>query len=307
MIRNYITNENLRRSLEGIHYNIDDFDDEGVDRFINELKHSLLIIAADIRPKSLGMMTAKLEGKSYGLLFTDMHEFRKAFHEDDVEAHVREFRKYRSLVKDGLVDGYIINPESEAFICRRELILAINGVPDFHYPSDDVYTPSELRQVRDSMDNRDLEEFISDSSNVGRYEELFEKMSASTLLTLMLSRDDLASFADDGVISLHETGPLGFLYIDEVGGEYATVYTSEDKIASIETGYNKYSQLVNFSRMATFIMHDDMDGIIINPNSDNILLTRDVLFEYSSLLERTCNNPKLNEAFYHMFIIEEAI
>ena len=55
--------------------------------------------------------------------------------------------------------------------------------------------------------------------------------------------------------------------------------------------------------MTNFILNDDMDGIIINPNSEHVLLTRDVLLEYSSLLEETCNDTRLNTAIFHMFLI----
>lgn len=69
---------------------------------------------------------------------------------------------------------------------------------------------------------------------------------------------------------------------------------------------NKYSQIVNFSRMANFILNDDMDGIIINPCCENILLTRETLMHYSGLLEKTCNDTRLNTAIMHMFLMEEA-
>jgi hypothetical protein len=101
-----------------------------------------------------------------------------------------------------------------------------------------------------------------------------------------------------------ETGPLGFLYINDVGGKYATVYTSEEKISNVTTPFNRYSQIVNFSQMTNFILNEDMDGIIINPNSENIMLTRDVLLEYSDHLEETCNDCRLNSAIFHMFLME---
>ena len=306
MRKEFIRHDNLRKSLESLHESGGDFDKECVDSFIREIKHSNLIIAADIMPGCATFMFERIEGERYGLLFTDMDEFRKSFSPDESGSHYFDFRTYRQIIRKGLLDGFIINRESEGFIFSGELVQAISELPESDFPVDDVYSPAELKSLRDSIDNRELEEFIADSSNIGRYEELFEKMSSSTLLTMMLSREDLTSLADDGVISMDETGPLGFLYIDEIGGEYATVYTSEDRMRDVETGLNRYSQIVNFSQMARFIISDDMDGIIINPNSDNVLLTRDVLLEYSGLLERTCNNPKLNTSFYHMFIMEEA-
>jgi hypothetical protein len=134
----------------------------------------------------------------------------------------------------------------------------IKEFPEHRYSPDDGYTASELKSLRDSIDNGHLEEFIKNSSNIGRYEELFSEISDSTLLTLMVSRDDLDFMAEDGVISMVETDPKGFLYLDELGGKYATVYTSEDKIANVTTDLNKYSQLVNFSQLTNFILNDDL-------------------------------------------------
>ena len=132
-------------------------------------------------------------------------------------------------------------------------------------------------------------------------------ISKSTMLTLMVSNDDLTDYAKDGVISMLETGPLGYLYVDGIGGEYATAYTSEDKMASVQTDKRKYSQIVNFSQMANFILNDDMEGIIINPKSDNILLTRETLLEFSPVLEKTCNDSRLNSAIFHMFLMDNEV
>ena len=301
----YVKHDNLRRSLEEIHDNLDDLDDFAVDRFISELKHSNLIIAADLDSTSLKFRLVRFEGKAYGLLFTDMAEFRKCLSDDESGSHTYDFNVYKTIIQEGALDGYVINPASEGFFLKRDLVLAITDLPHHRYASDDAYTSSQLKTLKDSIDNEALEDFIRNPSNIGDYDGLFEMISDSTLLTLMLSDEDLSCFANDGVISMMETGPIGFLYLDEIGGQYATVYTSESKIANVATGYNKYSQLVNFSQLANFILNDDMDGIIINPNSDNVLLTREVLLEYSNLLERTCNDSRLNGAIFSLFLIEE--
>ena len=61
---------------------------------------------------------------------------------------------------------------------------------------------------------------------------------------------------------------------------------------------------VNFVLLNQLILTDDLDGIIINPGSENIVLTRDVLLEFSSLIEMTCNNSKLNSGIMNMFTME---
>ena len=180
----------------------------------------------------------------------------------------------------------------------------IRDEPKFELSTEDAYTPQELKELKDSIDNSDLEKFVENPNNIGKYEDLFDKISNSTMLTLMLSPYDLRDIAIDGVVSTLDDGPVGFLYIEELGGNYATAYTSEAKISNIRSDFNKYSQVVDFSLLTNFILNDDMDGILINPNSDNVLLTREVLLEYAPLLQRTCNDSRLSNALFNMFIIE---
>lgn len=234
-----------------------------------------------------------------------MDEFRKSFPNHESDCLFFDFKLYCDIVKKGVIDGFIINPECEGFVLTKDLFLDTTEFPDNEFDLNESLTTDELKSLKHSIDNKELEEFLTDNNNIGKYDELFEKISNSTLLTLMLSKDDLTEYADGGIISMKKTGPLGFLYIDEIGGEYATVYTSESRISNVETSLNKFSQIVNFSQMANFILNDDMDGIIINPNTDNVLLTRDVLLKYYSLLEKTCNDSRLNSAIFHMFLIDE--
>lgn len=306
MRKHYIKHDNLRKSLEILYDDIENIPDSEIEKFFGELKHSSLIIAAEINGALVNFSTVENEGKAYGLLFTDMDEFRKLLSDEEHESHIFDFLVYQTFVKEDMIDGYILNAESECFLLNEEFVLAVDDLPLHEFEAKEVFTTSELKNLKDSINNTDLERFIMDPLNLGKYEELFEKMSHSTLLTLMVSDIDLTEFAEDGVISMMETGPLGFLYLDEIGGTYATVYTSEEKISNVRTPLNKYSQIVNFSQMTNFILNDDMDGIIINPCCENILLTRETLMHYSGLLEKTCNDTRLNTAIMHMFLMEEA-
>lgn len=305
MRKSTIKHENLRKIIEDIQSSADETSDETFIMLIEEVKHSCLIVAGDIRGDTINVMTVKTDKGDFGMLFTDLDEYRKVFSNFEVEAHDNSFARYQKLLENSDLLGYIINFAGEGMILPRELLIEIDDVPSHSYPIEGSYTSVELKSLKESIDNSDLEEFIADSRNIGRYEELFEIISKSTLLTLMLSRTDLKANAEDGVISMLESEPLGFLYTDRLGGEYATVYTSEEKISSVKTPHNKYSQIVNFSCLAEFVLHDDMDGIIINPGWENVVITRDVLLEFSTLLDRTCNDSRLNSAIYHMFLLED--
>ena len=153
--------------------------------------------------------------------------------------------------------------------------------------------------MKKSVDNTDLESFIGDRSYVGDYESLFEKMANSQLLGLMLS--DLS--IDKEIISLKQSGPIASMYTDNIGGVYTTVFTSESKMDVINTDKNKYSQLVNLATLVNFILTEDMDGLILNPESDNVLIPRVTLLRYSLGFEMYANNERLSEAMYYLFKI----
>ena len=305
MRKHFVKNDNLKRYVREFEEKWEDASDEVFFRILDELKHSNLIIAVEIGVGCItGVATFTHDGKKYGFLFTDMDEFRKFDPDGRSGSKEFDFEFYKEMVDNGFVEGFILNPESERFILVRDIFEDIGDLPQHDYLPDESYTSTELKGLRDSMDNASLEDFIKDPSNTGKYEELFAEISNSTLLTLMVSGDNLDGFAEDGIISMKDK-PLGFLYIDKIGGRYATVYTSEDRISDVQTPLNKYSQIVNFSQITNYALHDDLDGIIINPNSDNVILTRDVLLDYWPALERYCNDQRLNTAIMHMFLIGE--
>ena len=304
MRKPYVKHENLRKIMSEIYSEDEDIKEETIVKFINELKHSNLIIAGEFS-NEISLTVIDYEGENYGVLFTDMDEFRKVFSTDEVPSHEFSFHTYYELVKKEMVAGYVINPATESFLFGKVLLNELGDLPDVKFSNKNVYSSDELNQIRKSPENHELEKFIKNTDNIGKFDELFELIGKSKLLTLLLSEDDLSEIAEDGVISILETGPLGFLYIDEIGGEYATVYTHEYKMNSVHTDLYKYSQLVNFHQLAFFILNDDMDGIIINPNEENILISREIILEYASKISELCNDEKLNTAIFHMFLIDD--
>lgn len=304
MRKTTIKHEYLRRVIEEVESQ-DDPTMESLDSLVNELKHSFLILAADFQSDGMNFPTIDIEGEAFALLFTDMDEFRKVFSGNEFEASGNVFEFFREILNQTELKGFIINVASEGFIISKEMIDLLGEMPKSRFNPDEAYSSSELKQLKDSIDNDDLESFIRDPNNIGRYEELFEKISESTLLVLRLAREDLRDESEGGIINMKEMGPVGFLYTDKLYRNYAPVYTSEAKMADVKSNLNKYSQLVNFSQMTNSVLSNDMDGIIINPSTDNILLTRDVLMEFSPMLEEICNDPKLNSGIYHMFSMED--
>ncbi len=299
-----VSHRHLREAIAKMFEALDEGPDDAINRIGAELAHSCLIIAGDVIGDGIAIKSIDVQGERYGLLFTDMDEFAKVFPDYDVGSHMNSIDVYLDMLADLDLDGFVINLKGERFILPAEGIEGFIAKPQNRYPSDDSYTSGELKKLRDSIDNSSLERFIENPKNLGRYEELFAKMSASTILALRLSSRNLDGLAKNGMISLDEDRPVGFLHSERIGGRYATVFTSEERMASIDTPFNRYLQIVNFSQMTFFILSEDMDGIVINPGEENIVITRDVLLEFSPLLERTCNDSRLNSSVHHMFLLE---
>ena len=305
MRKSTIKHEYLRRVIEEVESQGDDPSVESLENMVNEIKHSCLIMAADIMADGINFPSVNINDEDFALLFTDLDEFHKVFPNNEYGAHENVFGFFREVLNHTNIKGFIINIESECFIIWDELVEMFGDMPVCNFNSEDSYTTEELKQLKDSINNDDLEKFIEDPQNIGRYEELFDKISQSHLLILRLIQNDFGDELEDGVMNLKEIGPAGFLYKDDFYGNYAPVYTSESKMSNVHTHLNKFSQLVNFSQMANSVLAEDMDGIIINPSTDNLLITRDVLLEFSPVLEEICNDSKLNSGIYHIFSMEE--
>ena len=292
--------KHLRTVIEDIYSNENQLTEELTARLIHEFRYSNLYIPAKRENDTLNFIIYEDEGSKLTPLFTDMDEFRKFYKNDEnIQVLQNPFELYQNVLKTTDIDGYVLNPSTEKYLFKKEFILAIKNIPKTNFYTTNPYSQEELLSLKKSVENTDLESFIGDRSYVGDYESLFEKMANSQLLGLMLS--DLS--IDKEIISLKQSGPIASMYTDNIGGVYATVFTSESKMDVINTDKNKYSQLVNLATLVNFILTEDMDGLILNPESDNVLIPRVTLLRYSLGFEMYANNERLSEAMYYLFKI----
>ena len=293
--------KHLRTVIEDIHSNGDMLTKDLLLKLINEFKYSNLYIPAKKENGTLNFIIYEDDDAKITPLFTDMDEFRKFYSDEDIQVLQNSFELYQNIIKTTDIEGYILNPASEKYLFTDEFILGITNLPKTSFFSSNPYTDIELRQMVDEANNSDLEEFISNRKNIGDYEGLFEKLSRSTALALMLSPNDLSSYAKNGIISMQETGPLAQLYVDRIGGEYATIFSSKERMECVSSQYYKYVQVVNVATMVNFVLSEDMDGIIINPESCNVLIPRSELLKYSLGFEKFANDERLSASIYYIF------
>ena len=179
--------KHLRTVIEDIHANDDKLTEDLLFKLINEFKYSNLLIPAKKEKGTLNFIIYEDDDAKITPLFTDRDEFRKFYSDDDIQVLENTFELYQNVIKTTEIEGYILNPASEKYLFSSEFILSITNLPKTNFYSSNPYTESELKDIRNNIDNGALEDFITNPSNVGYFEGLFEKLSSSTLLALMLS------------------------------------------------------------------------------------------------------------------------
>lgn len=296
--------KHLRLVIEDIYSKNNQLTEDLAFKLINEFRYSNLYIPAKRENYELNFIIYEDEDFKITPLFTDLDEFNKFFKNDtDIEIMQNPFEVYQNILKSSDLEGYILNPSSEKYLFRKEFILSIKNIPKTNYFALDAYSTDELKNMKNHP-NENLENFIKNPNNIGNFEGLFEEFSKSNILTLMVSDVDLTTYATGGVISMTDSGPLAQMHVDKVGGEYATIFSSEDKIKEVKTDKFKYSQVVNLSMLVNFVLSEDMDGIILNLDSDDVLISRQTLLKYSLGFEKYVNDERLCESIYYMFLIE---
>ena len=277
-----ISHKHLRSAIEDIYLNDNKITEELFLRLINEFRYSNLYIPAKRQDGRLNFIIYEDESAKITPLFTDLDEFHKF---------------YRN-------DGYILNPASEKYLFKKEFILGIENIPKTNFFTNNPYSEDELKDIYSSIDNVSLEGFCANPANIGDWEGLFERLSNSCLLTLMVSDFDLTDKAVDGLISQKQTGPMANMYLDRIGGRYATIFSSKDKIKEVDTSRYRYAQIINLATLVNFVLSEDMEGIILNLSSDSFLIPRSVLLKYSLGFERYANDASLSESMYYLFLID---
>lgn len=298
-LKSMTNHKHLRTVIEDIYSNNNRLTEELTSRLINEFRYSNLYIPAKRENGTLNFIIYEDDEIKITPLFTDLDEFRKFFRDEDIQALQNSFELYQNILKTTDIQGYILNPSSEKYVFKKEFILAISNIPKTNFFTTNPYSEDELLALKKSVDNSNLENFIEDRANIGDFEGLFEHMANSQLLALMLADINI----DNEIVSLKQTGPIASMYTDRVGGVYATVFTSETKMNEIGTGKHKYSQLINLATLVNFILTEDMDGLIVNPQSDNVLIPRGSLLRYSLGFEKYANDERLSEAMFYIFPI----
>lgn len=267
------------------------------DRFISEIIHSSFLLAID---KELKTVALSLDNRKYAFIFTDADEFEKAFPADDMMAIDYDLDVLIGILNKEKFDALILNVSSHNFYLTREFLNNLKDVPNTSIiDHSGAYSSEELKFLKNSANNKKVEEFIRCP---GEFSRLVEIISSNVLFGLVISDKDMDILECDGVIETWCLVGNFDLYSHE---KYAALFTSEDKLKNIETSKFKYLSLVDFATIVHHSIKNEFKGIVINPGEENYLIPVEMLIENWSLIYQTCFDYDLVTAKNTLFMLDD--
>ena len=292
MIRT-VTHKHLKRQIDILEKT------EGIDDLLVELQFSTLLLPVNVENNTLSFPLVQIDDEIYAPVFTDIYEYNKIDLEEDFTLIPNQFDFYMNLL-DEKIDGILIDVEGERFPLTKQFKKVIGNGNIFDYDPQ-VFTLKEIKQIKDSVNNEKLEEFLKDESNWWDYEKIMELLLKSDLFKVVLSEEDLSYKSKYGVISLHDVEMLPTALAAKGTESYALVYTKEDEVIPKNNLLHPYLQLVNLPEFINQVLLDDLDGIILNENSQNITIPREFLLN----LLKDFKSPNVDKYDDYVFVLDD--
>ena len=298
-----VTNKYLKSSISEISNFYKNNTKPPEDMYLNllmELKVCELLIPVVFDGEKLSFPNIEVDdGTSLIPLFTSNDELKK--YSDEFESFPNEIAYYIKMVNDFGFDGILIDAGSDEF-CIDNVVL--NKIPlTRKVESDNAFDGIKLRDIALSEKNEKLKRFISKDSNFNKFDKLSKILLDSVLLNVVVSEKDLSEFAHDGVIDRNEANTFTLFTKNSGRDHYGTVYTDTDAIVSFheDLEFFYYVQVTNKYSVFHFLLSNDLDGIIINPGTDDYYVPRQVMLR---LLNDDLVNTDFAEATRYAFPIE---
>ena len=308
-----ITNNHLKDVMEILKEYLEEEKDAPVElvaKFICELKVSNLLIPAVEEEDAFAFehITSEADGSTFLPLFTDIEEYNK--HEvenDEFSPMAFEFDVYSELVLENDLEGIVLNVEGDFIPLDEKFIKNIENEIDIDVDDTvEKYTAPELRDIFENVSNEALVEFINDAEAQDDIERLYVELSNSTMLNIVINDEPLDGFATDGIIASEDVD--GFILCTVEDGEhcFGAIFTDKnaiEKAINPDSGLYHYGQVTLLSEFFDFILRSDMDGVIINPNSDDYVIARDDILPQATGVEIIDENPSFDDCLEYAFLL----
>lgn len=282
---------------------------EMMTKFIFELKMSNMLIPGidDGEELIYETLISQDDDSTFLPLFSSEEEFYKHYSkESEYEPIENEFEIYAGIALDENIDGIILDVEGECFPITKEMIEVAQM--DFSISFDDIETrsPQEIKEVYDNVCNDDLINFIRDESNENDFEGIMVELSNSFVLNLVVSDESLDEFAKEGIIEAGDVDGFSLCTMEDDQSGYGIIFTDKDAISKAipkDDGLFYYAQLTKVSALFEFVLRSDMDGVIINPGSDEFVIPRSEILSQASGIELIVEDVSFTDCLNYAFLI----
>ncbi len=308
----HVKNKHLTHTLEHAKLYIDDAEEIPQELLLNlmaELRVSNLLIPAVEQDDEIIFENVIFEDDdtTYLPLFTNLEEFEKHKGDDgEFEALSNDFELYLEIVKESSLDGIIINIEGMCIPFDREFLSEIpTGSAVTFTEGEEAYSAGELKDIFESITNDELVDFFENDTDHNDLESVMVQLSNSHLLNAVISDDSLDEFAQDGIIKYSDVGGFNLFIMDDDPIHMAMLFTSKEEMADTikDSDSSFYGQITVLSELFEFILRNDMDGIIINPNSLDQYILREEIISQARGIELIPEDNKFKNALDYAFLI----
>ncbi len=313
MTDSYITNNHLNDVVDELKIYLDEEKDaplELIAKFICELKVSNLLIPAVEEEDAFAFehIASEEDGSTYIPLFTDIDEYQKHAIEDSEFGPVAfDFDIYTDLILENELDGIILNVEGNFMPIEKLFIEEMfNIIETNDDDSVEAYNKEELKKIFENVTNESLVEFINDEDSNDDIERLYVELSNSTLLNLVINDNPLDEFAKDGIIDADDVDGFSLCTIDNDEIHMGAIFTDKNAISkaiNADSDLHYYGQVTVLSELFDFILRNDMDGVVINPNGEDYVIARDDILPQASGIEIIVENPVFKDSLDYAFIL----
>ena len=313
MTDSYVTNNHLKDVVDELKRYLDNENDaplELIANFICELKVSNLLIPAVEEEDAFAFehIASEEDGSTYIPLFTDIEEFQKHDIKDSEFGPVSfDFDVYTDLILENELDGIILNIEGNFLPIEKPFIEEMFNISETE--DDDTveaYNKDELKDIFENITNESLVEFINDEDSNDDIERLYVELSNSTLLNLVINDKPLDEFAKDGIIDADDVDGFSLCTIDMEEINMGAIFTDKASISKAineDSGLYYYGQVTVLSELFDFILRNDMDGVVINPNGEDYVISREDILPQASGIEIIVENPVFRDSLDYAFLL----
>ena len=217
-------------------------------------------------------------------LFTDLDEYNMMFEGSDFTPKFYDFDYYLAASMP-----LIVNPTSIGVKINVENFKDMEETPVMPINfSRFTFSLEELKVIADNIQNINLLSILQES---GSQREILMILSKSSLLTRLFVRD---GYCGDGIAEI----PHIFENVIITPDGYMELYTSKNEMKK-EDGL--YVQVVNLNHFFEYLIRSDLEGFIINPNSNHVVIDRNTVLDCFDEFKKEYDDSKYAMASHYAF------